>query len=338
MWPNTNLVNKKISLLIPARNEEKFIERLLMSIEGLSLFNYQLEVLLGNDASRDLTGEIMDTFCSKNENWTTYHLKDTDQNTLKGKVRVLAHLAEKASGEIFLFTDADIKLPKNWLKGMLQPFEANSKLGVVVGITRMEDKSLFSKMQSMEWLSVLGIARLLSNIGIPTTGMGNNMAVSQKAYHAVGGYEKIGFSIVEDYALFKAVISKGFDFEQALSKDVEAFTIPPDGFLAQRNRWIKGAIQSKSKFVIPAFLQSFALPVYLLLTILGFWKIALSVWLTFSFATLVGLFVMERKSGIRTNYELGLLFGLYVPVSWFFQIVYFLRNRNKVIWKERTYN
>lgn len=40
------------------------------------------------------------------------------------------------------------------------------------------------------------------------TGLGNNMAVSREAYDAVGGYEQIGFSIVEDYALFIAIIRK----------------------------------------------------------------------------------------------------------------------------------
>lgn len=163
------------------------------------------------------------------------------------------------------------------------------------------------------------------------------MAVTKDAYHAVGGYEALEFSIVEDYALYKAVIAKGFKFEQVLSKKVEAITLAPDDFLSQRNRWIGGAIQSKSKFVIPALLQSFALPIYIILIFLGLWKVSLGVWLSISLITMIGLFLVERKSQIRTHYELSLVFGIYVPVSWFIQFMYFLRNRKEIQWKERRY-
>jgi cellulose synthase/poly-beta-1,6-N-acetylglucosamine synthase-like glycosyltransferase len=94
---------------------------------------------------------------------------------------------------------------------------------------------------------------LLMEKKIPVTVMGNNMLVTRKAYESVGGYEKIPFSITEDFALFHAIVKKGFGFKHLLAKDVLAYSQPMHTFtdlLKQRKRWMAGAVN------LPFYIQS----------------------------------------------------------------------------------
>src|SRR5580700_5081821 len=50
--------NPRVSIIVPARNEEETIERALRSLLALDYDNY--EVIAVNDRSTDSTGEIMD--------------------------------------------------------------------------------------------------------------------------------------------------------------------------------------------------------------------------------------------------------------------------------------
>jgi cellulose synthase/poly-beta-1,6-N-acetylglucosamine synthase-like glycosyltransferase len=76
--------------------------------------------------------------------------------------------------------------------------------------------------------------------------MGNNMAVRRTAYDAVGGYENLPFTVVEDYQLFTEIIQHRFSFGHLFNREVLATTRPlPDwkSWLQQRKRWMIGALQ-----------------------------------------------------------------------------------------------
>jgi cellulose synthase/poly-beta-1,6-N-acetylglucosamine synthase-like glycosyltransferase len=194
----------KVSILVAARNEEDNITDLLFSFKQLSYPKDKLQILIGDDDSTDATAEIIEKFTV--ENIFVQYIKIEKQIAdLKGKANVLAQLAHLATGELFFFTDADIEVPKNWIEA----FVAERKNeGVTVGLTLVKNKNWFEASQAIEWLFTLKLMKTLADFKIISTGMGNNMMVSAEAYWAVGGYEKIGFSIVEDYAIYKAIIDK----------------------------------------------------------------------------------------------------------------------------------
>lgn len=323
-----------VSILVAVRNEEAVIERLLLSIENLAYSPDKFEVILGNDQSSDRTENILNEYAQKHQNWKVQTLTDDPNSVLKGKARVLNILAKEAKGDFLFFTDADISLPSNWIEGMLSYFDTN--VGVVVGTTSMEGNSFLTTMQSLEWISVLNFNKVMSDLEIETTGMGNNMAVSKIAYNAVGGYDKIGFSIVEDYALYKAIINAGFGFKQTFIEDSHALTLPPDNFLEQRTRWISGAIKSKSKFVIPAVLQSLSLPIYIILLFVS-WKAALTIWLIIIVFNLYVILNSNKKLGLTNSIFWSPVFCFYVPISWGIQISYYILKQGKVSWKGRSY-
>ncbi|MCD8540714.1 MAG: glycosyl transferase family 2, partial [Leadbetterella sp.] len=73
---------------------------------------------------------------------------------------------------------------------MLSGFGADT--GVVIGATGFRRNPLWATLQGMEWLMALSIFKIAADRGLPSTGLGNNMAVSRKAYDAVGGYRTLG--------------------------------------------------------------------------------------------------------------------------------------------------
>jgi cellulose synthase/poly-beta-1,6-N-acetylglucosamine synthase-like glycosyltransferase len=327
------MIPAKVSILIAARNEEENLPFLLESLIQLSYPKEQLQILIGNDASTDNTQAILSDYQDKFDHIKIIEFEERKPDEILGKTRILERLIREASGDYFFFTDADIELSKNWVEALLHYFNGN--VGVVVGITSMKPKNFLSAMQGLEWLTALHLMHLLSNDKIETTGLGNNMAVSKKAYWATGGYAKIPFSIVEDYALYKAIIAAGFGFKQSFSQNALAFTIPPEKFFEQRKRWMKGAFESGSFLIIPSLIQSLFLPLFIFLLIWD-WPIAL-ITLSFLFVFhLIHIAIIEKKLKINGYLIFSPLFVLYLPISWFLQLMnYFIPG--KLAWKDRTY-
>lgn len=333
-----------VSILIPARNEAKGIHRMLNSLDSLDYPKEYLQILLANDNSTDETLKIMQDF-AVGKNWIT--VVDVPERKpdeeLKGKTRVLAMLAHQTTGKYLFFTDADVAVNSQWIKGMLSELENNipnrqgnmKGIGVMVGVTGMKHDSFASTMQALEWFCVVTVNKLFSDRNIPTTGMGNNMVVLKEAYFAAGGYEKIGFSIVEDYTLYKKIIAEGYDFRQVFIPEVVAYTVPPEDYFEQRDRWIQGAIESNSGPLYLGIMQALSLPLYTLLALVS-WKISLALFLiTFSFYTFL---VLRFESKLKLSGYLKNLpvFSIYLPVSWLMQFLHYLFAK-KVVWKGRDY-
>src|SRR5258708_23595956 len=128
---NRNLVrpagNPRVSIIVPARNEEESIEQGLNTLLALDYDNY--EVIAVNDRSTDRTGEIMDRVAQnprlENLQIQNPHLPAQNAGRMGhpslrvihhrelpagwlGKTHAMWTAANEASGEWLLFTDADV--------------------------------------------------------------------------------------------------------------------------------------------------------------------------------------------------------------------------------------
>ncbi|MDX5418053.1 MAG: glycosyltransferase, partial [Hymenobacteraceae bacterium] len=232
----------RISILIAARNEEHNILRCLQAIAGLDYPHDNIEVLVGDDGSTDRTREIVEEFIEDKPGYTCIPITDT-LGLAKGKANVLAQLAQQATADIFLFTDADIEVPRTWVKAMLSALDG--KVGVVTGLTTVKGDSLFARLQSMDWLYSLGLMQVFSDLNIPVTTMGNNMLLTRQAYEDAGGFENIKFSVTEDIAIFNQVLKRGYKFRNIYEPSVLALSAPTASFgelLQQRKRWMRGSV------------------------------------------------------------------------------------------------
>lgn len=324
----------KVSIFIAARNEENNILDLLHSLEKLTYPKEYLQILIGNDGSTDRTEEIIQEFIAQKSKRCTAHYQlfniENQVAELKGKANVLAQLAHYAKGEYFFFTDADVEVPERWIEEM-------PKIeGVATGITLVKYSNWFEACQAIEWFFALYLMKRMTDYKIPSTAMGNNMMVSAKAYWAVGGYEKIGFSIVEDYALYKAVVDKGFEFRQEFEPSLMTVTKPPPNYFEQRKRWVTGGIASKSILIIPALIQGLVLPILLIISLLS-WKVSVYVFvINFLINFFYGFKILKKLNQIHLLKYLP-AYTIYMYVFWFLQLIAYAMP-TKLVWKGRSYS
>ncbi len=262
-----------VSILIAARNEERIIRDCLRAIRQLDYPPQAVEVLIGNDQSTDCTKAVVMEFIAQTPNFQLIDITEPVA-ALGGKANVLAQLARLARGKYLFFTDADTQVPAHWLSDMLMAFALPAggaqlrPVGIVTGITLPDGIRLFHKLQTIDWLYNLTLTYFISSAGVAVTAMGNNMAVSRAAYQAVGGYESLPFSVVEDYTLFRAITGRGFGFQHLLDERVLARTKPVDtlrAFLHQRKRWMRGATTLPAWMVAALYGQYLLGPLLLLL-------------------------------------------------------------------------
>ncbi|WP_114782319.1 glycosyltransferase [Botryobacter ruber] len=326
----------RVSILIAARNEEKTIRRCLQAIEKLDYPKEKIEVLIGDDASTDATRAVVEAFIQDKPNYTCISIRETI-GLARGKANVLAHLAKKATTNFYFCTDADIAVPPQWIRTMLAQVQENT--GIVTGVTTITGKSLFARLQQVDWVYALGLMQVISDMGRPVSTMGNNMLITREAYEAVGGFENLEFSVTEDVVIFKHVLKEGFDFSNIYDRNVLAWSLPAGtlkNFLHQRRRWMRGSMQ---------------LPLYMKL-ILIMHAAYYPVWLPFfayvSASTFFAVFGLKlvlqslyihicyKRLQLRPPWHLYLLFELYMIVSSVILILYFFMPGG-VRWKGRTY-
>lgn len=240
----------KVSILIPARNEEANIANCLQSLLAVNYPIEQLEILVGNDQSTDDTASIAKGFASEHEHISVHQIEQ-EYHGLVARSNVLAQLAKKAKGDLLVFLDADMKVDTHWLTGMVIPAENGHAL--VSGFTEVKAQSMIASFQKMDWLNVIFLLKSAAEIGQPGTALGNNMLVNREVYESVGGYEAIGPTYTEDNDLSLAIKKKGGRLFQVFSQH-KAITQPMEGFaelLKQRNRWLQGAFKQPLWTLLP---------------------------------------------------------------------------------------
>jgi hypothetical protein len=122
------------------------------------------------------------------------------------------------------------------------------RVGLVNGVTLVAGEGLAARSRPIRVAYAISLMRRFRGRGrFPFTAMGNNMMTHREAYHSTGGYQRLSFSITEDYQLFRHILAKGFGFRQAFRTPAcLAFTAPANPcwhLLQQRKRWMTGAMQ-----------------------------------------------------------------------------------------------
>lgn len=167
-----------VSVIVPFRNEADNLQKL---INALQKQNYQnFEVLLVNDHSTDnfKLPELP-------ENFLVIHAPDFKQ----GKKHAITFGVSHAKGEIIITTDADCEFEENWISTLVSQFTSDEVKIVFGGVRFFESKSIFSKLQQMEFAPVIGVGAALSQVGKPIMCNGANLAYRKDVFEEVNGYE-----------------------------------------------------------------------------------------------------------------------------------------------------
>jgi cellulose synthase/poly-beta-1,6-N-acetylglucosamine synthase-like glycosyltransferase len=235
----------KVSVLIAARNEEENLPACLESLARQDYPSEQCEIVILNDRSADKTAAIAESYCSRFSHFRLIDVADDIEN-LKGKMNVLAQGIRQTTGELILVTDADCELPVSWISHTVSCF--TDKIGMTAGMTILNGSTIRERVLSLDWLYLVGIAAGSAGSGFPVTVLGNNFAFRRKTYDEVGGFEKIGFSLTEDFALLRAMRRHtGWKIAYPVENETTIASQPPENwaeFYRQRKRWIRGGLKA----------------------------------------------------------------------------------------------
>ena len=138
-----NVGNNRVSVIVPARNEEKNITRCLKSLQAQDYDNF--EVIVVDDCSTDDTLKIIQKFCLTDDRFISIHLSEKKKNWA-GKNFACYQGSQKATGDVLLFTDADTDHNKESISSSLASFNlSHSVLGIsaVTGVTTLFEINSF---------------------------------------------------------------------------------------------------------------------------------------------------------------------------------------------------
>lgn len=199
--------NPLISVVVPARNEENNIERLIKSLQKQSYRN--IEILVINDQSTDRTQEILDTLSKEDERIRVYSVNPDKKLNENGKINALLQLIPHAKGEFILATDADTMHSENCIEHAYAVME-NHKLDIISGYPTELCSSFFGNicMSAMMLTCILIPQFIIHRFPIPAASfaIGQFIMMRKSAYEETGGYSAIEGAICDDVGIVRLFV------------------------------------------------------------------------------------------------------------------------------------
>lgn len=214
-----NIVFPKVSVILPARNEEKYIKKCLKTLVEQDYSNYEIVVI--NDSSSDRTAELIENFSITN--YKVIHVNaEPKPDSWTGKNWACYQGYLKSTGDLFLFTDADtvhsfysISLAVNHL--------LDNDLDSLTAIPKILATDFWTKITlPILWtLSLAKYSALKANNPNSKIGyfFGSFFIITRKTYEAIGTHKAVRKEIVEDGALGRRVKEQGFKLNVVHGKD-----------------------------------------------------------------------------------------------------------------------
>ncbi|MBX7247244.1 MAG: glycosyltransferase family 2 protein [Candidatus Sumerlaeaceae bacterium] len=200
----------KLSVVIPARNEEKVIRDCLLSLLAQDYPN--LEIIAVNDRSTDSTGAIMDQVAVESGGRVVVqHITELPDGWL-GKCNALSEGATKATGEFILFTDGDILFdPSTLERAMGHAVREDADLVVVlptlITTSVMEQGMLLAFAQA--FMIKCAPWRAMDRRSTAFLGVGAFNMIRASFYRRIGGHRFLKLQVVDDVGLGKIAKQAG---------------------------------------------------------------------------------------------------------------------------------
>ena len=221
--PNGYENQPRISICIPARNEEQNIERLLKSLLQQEYKNFEILVL--DDHSEDNTAAIVKSLATEHPDLLQFHTGEKKPEDWLGKPWACHQLGKLASGDLILFLDADTSLHPDTVAKISSSFRED-QMHMLTVWPQQRLRTFWEK--TVIPLVYYALVTLLPAIYVYrdprwmpkpfrnkfrtafSAACGQCLAFKREAYEAIGGHESVKENIVEDVELAKLIKKAGF--------------------------------------------------------------------------------------------------------------------------------
>lgn len=201
----------RLSIVVPARDEERSIERCVRSL--LAQRNVDFELIVVDDRSTDATPQILERLAREDARLQVVHGAPLPEGWI-GKPWALHQGAAVATGEWLLFTDADSDHAPEGTATALY-FATRTPVDALSIATQQELGSFWERALLPSILGlVLFASGTLGEINDPNRpdralANGQYLMVSRRAYDALGGHAALHEEIAEDLAFARALKADG---------------------------------------------------------------------------------------------------------------------------------
>lgn len=212
-WP-------RVSIIVPARDEEEMIGAAIESMLDLKYPNY--EVIAVDDRSEDRTGAILDEMAAKADGrLKVVHVRELPAGWL-GKTHAMHLASQAATGKWLLFTDADVMHRKD---SLLREVNYGERAGAdhLIVLPTMVMESWGERAMTALFQAVFIFAHQPWKVNDPKSkehiGVGAFNMVRRTVYDKIGGHERLRLSVVDDMRLGANVKDAGFSQQCVFARD-----------------------------------------------------------------------------------------------------------------------
>ena len=260
---------------------------------------------------------------------------------VNAKVSTLEMMERRASHDIFIVSDSDVRVSPRYLREVVAPF-AEKSVGAVTCLYRgVADRGLWSKLEaagmSIEMTAGVLVADLMEGMQFA---LGPTMAVRRSCLKEIGGFGMLGAYCADDFVLGNAIAAKGHTV--VLSTHAIDHMVLNTSFADSQKhqiRWMKSTRFSRPKghfgtcltFSVPFGLLAAAAAWALGLHVFGLGLLAYSVGSRILLAAMVGGIVVKDRNLFRTSllYPLRDLLGfIYWAASY---------GDSDIVWRDQAY-
>jgi len=343
-----------VSVIIPARNEEKNIGRCLESFIEQDYKN--IEILVIDDRSTDQTRDIIETMARAHPAIKPLQCKVAPPEGWTGKNNALVQAVEHARGEFILFADADTWHYPNSVRHAVA--YARSKKAHLVSFWPLHELGTVGEKlitpalwSSFFWLDPF---QKVNDFSYELAyAVGHAILVERQAYLAVGGHMSIHEWIIEDHALAMLMKRRGFHIQMADGSKllkVRMYT-SFDAFWHGWSKMLFAVIKYKGDALFGvnlAVICALVLPFVELGILINMWLSGATAAELHTLGPLVGIqfaALLAWRVRIATHFEnLGWAFFLLLPVSGLILCACYLNSAFLVVsgaevsWKGRKYS
>ncbi|HXD79770.1 MAG TPA: glycosyltransferase [Puia sp.] len=244
--PTAGAARTRMSIVIPARNEEANIGRCIESLLSQSYPMELYEVIVVDDHSTDGTRGIVTALQASAHN-LVYASLDTEGGA--HKKRAIETGIGIASGDLIVTTDADCLAHPDWLQ-TLAAFYEEKRARFIAAPVRMGKPGLphsaLSTFQILDFITLQGITGAAVSAGFHSMCNGANLAYEKKAFETVGGFRDIDdIPSGDDMLLMHKIYLQYPDSVHFLKSRSAIVSTAPEktfsAFVHQRVRWASKA-------------------------------------------------------------------------------------------------
>ncbi|MBK8344863.1 MAG: glycosyltransferase [Bacteroidetes bacterium] len=251
--PGNAIPVTRVTIVVPVRNEEKNILNLLGNLRDQQYNKDLFEVIVVDDHSTDNTLKLINGFSMSN--LRVIALKDdpalADASRTNKKIGI-EKAVHAANGTLIMTTDADCHPGSNWIKTTVAYYEAHNPVMIAGMVSYFHDTSFLGKFQTLDFLSLVGIAAASIQNGFYNLCNGANLAYTKAAFLEVDGFRQIDHIPSGDDMMLMHKMAKKFGDKIAYlkNKDCIVYTSTEKDFVTfwnQRVRWTSKSTHYEDK-------------------------------------------------------------------------------------------